>query len=737
MTESELIALIEREETAAYGYLSSDLTSEREKALRWYLGEKTDELEPVEGRTSVVDTVIADAVETILPSLVKTFCAGEEVVEFRPVGPEDVEAAEQETAYINHIVQTKSGWLETFYSWAKDALIQKVGYVRAWYESSEDIREEEYEGLAPEEVAIIMQDPTAEIVGADQDENGLVEIKVKRRKTYGCVKIEPVPPEDVLVSTKHRSITMQDAPFVQIRRQVTISSLREAGYDVTDTISDDVGNGDVEEIEAQTRDLYGEQDSLHTGDETGPNRRVLYRETWVRADKDGDGISELRKVCMVGRTILEDEAADVIPVAAITPILMSHRHIGRSYADLLQEIQAIKSELWRTALDAQLLANNGRFAVSERVNLDDMLVSRPGGVVRVKGEPGGAILPLTNPITGDVSLNMMRYADEVGQSRGGVNDYFTGTDANAINKTATGVTQLMGMAQERVMLIARLFAETGVKELFLVVHALVRKHSMQADIMRLRDKWVPVDPRAWRERKDMTVSVGLGTGNRIEMLQHLQMIIAAQMQLFPLGIARPKNIYNAVAQLSKNAGFRDTTQFWTDPEQQNVPPMPQAPDPEATKAQAAMQMKQIELQADTQKFAAETQVEQQKAAQAAALEMQRMELEKWKAELAANTQVAIAQLKANYDAQIEREKMALDAAKAQQSGEIEAARMQIPAQDAARSADTMANMHQQIVGAIEGLKVTKTEAIRDELGRMVGVVATYADGSKRQINTRL
>ena len=656
LSDSELLATIEREERNAYGYLSGELSTERTQALDYYLGRPFGN--EVEGRSQVVSTDVADTVEWVMPSLLKIFASGDRVVAFNPRGPEDVEASEQETDYVNFLVMEKNPGLEILYTWFKDALLSKVGYVKVCFEETEDTDEEYYEGLADDEFALLTQDPEVQPIEYEQvmTEYGPAHnVRLKRISKSRKLKIYPVPPEELLLSTTHRNIGLQNASFVQHRTRKTISEMRAQGYDIDDNVRADEGDEISLSDESIGRDLYDE----FSGDNDGERemRRILVRETFLRIDRDGDGIAELRRVLTVGDQILEDEICDLIPFAAITPILMPHRHIGRSYADLIMDLQLIKSTIMRQILDNMYLANNGRYAASDRVNLDDLLVSRPGGVVRVQGDPAGAIMPLQHPILGPAAFSMVEYIDTMRENRSGVTKYNQGLDSNSLNKTATGMTQIMNASQQRIELVARLFAETGVKDLFLIVHAMCRKHSQKAEVMRLRNSWVPIDPRQWKRRTDLQISVGLGTGNKDQMLQHLMMILQSQREAIQIGIASPKNIYNALVKLTQNAGFKNPDEFWTDPEQ--APPQPPQPDPNVQKAEIEAQDAEKQRQADI------------------AVKQMELQMDKYRADLDAQTKLSIAQLDRAAKAEIEMFKARVNAEVKKEMAEERADQMEV------------------------------------------------------------
>jgi hypothetical protein len=246
---------------------------------------------------------------------------------------------------------------------------------------------------------------------------------------------------------------------------------------------------------------------------------------------------------------------------------------------------------------------------------------RPGGIVRVDGQPGPAIAPLMHPMDGGAILQAVEYVDTVRENRTGVTKYNQGLDANSLNKTMGGLTQIMSASQQRIELIARVIAETGMKTLMLIIHA--------------------------KKRRDVTVSVGLGTGNKDQMLQHLQMILMAQKEVAPIGLARPKNIYNALVKLTQNAGFKMPDDFWTDPEK--AEPMQQPPDPNAAKAQADLEGKKMSIQADGQKTVAQMQAESERQMRQLAFDAEQRHLDReaemQKAQLASATQIELARVK--------------------------------------------------------------------------------------------
>lgn len=606
MDDLKIIAMIEQEEAVSYGINDDALSDERSEALDYYLGEPYGN--EVDGRSQVVTTEVQDTIEAALPQLLKIFVSGDEIVRFNPKHKEDIPAAEQETEYINHVVLEKNPGYMIFYTWIKDALLSKNGYVKVYYEDENLVEEETYKGLTDAQMQMIASNPNVEVLEHDQypdeanpmaaqilqaaqmgDQQAVMmmeqlpmlhDVKISVSEYKGKICIKNVAPENMLVGVDTPSVGLQDANFVQHREYSARADLEQQGFKVPEGIEDQGENR--LDVEALSRDIYNEQYATTQLD------RILVKDTYIRVD------GKLKRYVIAGNHVLLSEDAEIVPFCCLTPHLMPHRHIGRSYADLTMSDQLVSSTLIRGLLDAMYLANQPRFAISDRVNLDDMLVSRPGGIVQVKGDPNGAILPLVSQPPSPVTFNLIELLNSNREKRTGVTSYNQGLDADSLNKTKGGMQMIMNAAQERLLNVARLFAETGVKDLFMMVHRLVRTNYTKPDIVRLRNEWVEVDPRQWKTRTDMSITVGLGTGNKDQQLQHLMTMLQVQERALQIGISTPKNIYHSCIKLAQNAGFKDAEEFFTDPATQQQ--QPQQPDPKVVEAQMKAQLEDKKLQ---------------------------------------------------------------------------------------------------------------------------------------------
>ena len=630
--ETELVSRIRQEISDSLGY-DGEISIQREKAIQYYYALPFGN--EVDGRSQYVDSTVQDTVEWIKPSLMRVFASGDEMVKFSPHGPEDVQSAKQATDYVNYVfTKDNPGW-EILYSWFHDALLQKNGIVKVWWDEYPELEREEYSRLTDMEYDILSASKDVEIIEEREyyEEVTYHDVVLLRGSYNGKIKIENVPPDEFLISREAKGI--QQARFVCHRVKKTVSQLREM-YPDDDFEVSDLGAGYNEEVyNAERMARYEFDDSFAWGSGQNENGEEALREYWlhesfIRTDYNEDGIAELRKVCTIGDYIFSNEEVDKVPLISITPLKIPHKFFGLSVADLVMDLQLIKSTLMRNLMDNAYNQNFGRYAVLEgQANLDDLLTQRPGGVVRVKSP--NAVMPLATPPLQPESFQMLSYLDEIREARTGVNKNTQGINADALTShtTATAVNAVMTNAQSRVELIARQFAETGVKELMYCIYELLLKNQDKERVVMLRNEWVPVRPDMWNDQMDCTVSVALGNGSKEQQMSHLSQMLqfASQAMQGGLPIVTPDNMYNIGAALIKAMGYQNVDDYLTKP----PPPQPQQPNPEEQMAKMELELKQKELEikaADVQVKMQKIQQDAQKDAVDAQLKVAELALEK-------------------------------------------------------------------------------------------------------------
>ena len=639
ITEEDLVTRIREEITSSLGYMGDTISQQREMAMKYYYSLPFGN--EVEGRSQYVDSTVQDTIEWIKPSLMRVFGSGDEMVKFNPHGPEDVAAAAQATDYVNHVFTKDNPGGEILYSWFTDALLSKNGIVKVWWDEYSEEKCEEYSNLSDIEFQYIIADEDVEVIEhseiiEEETQEVYHDLVIKRSSYDGRVKIENVPPSEFLIARESKSI--QDSRFVCHRVLKTLSELREMYPDKDLDHEDLKGGGDemidfsAERLERYSFDKSAEYWEGWGDDSYGEEglRTYWLHESYLKTDFNNDGITELRKVCTVGSTVLANDEIDRIPFVSITPIKIPHKFFGLSIADVVMDLQLMKSTLMRTLMDNAYNQNYGRYAVLEgQANLDDLLTQRPGGVVRVKSP--NAVMPLATPALEPYTFQMLEYLDSVRESRAGVNKNTQGINSDALTShtTATAVNAVMTNAQSRIELIARQFAESGVKELMWLIYELVLKNQDKERVIMLRNEWVPVRPDMWSDKMDCTVSVALGNGSKDQQMMHLSQMIqfASQAMQGGLPIVTQENMYNLGAALVKAMGYQNVDEFLTKP----PPPQPQQPSPDDQLKQMEMQVKQKELEikaADVQLKAAKIQQEAKRDAVDAHLKQEELNLER-------------------------------------------------------------------------------------------------------------
>jgi hypothetical protein len=633
MDIGRLQGIIQSEIDDAIGMLDSDTTAERGKAIEYYL--RNPYGNEVEGRSQIVTGEVAEVVDGALPQLIRVFTASDDLGRFEPVGPGDEEGADQATDYANWVFYKDNRGFALLHDWFKDALLEKTGTLKAYWEQKIDVNEEAYRGLTDNELLLLMSDGTRQIVAQETITEEVASpmgamqqtthnVVVQKRINSGRIQIDVVPPEELIVSKK--ATCVEDAPFIAHRRLATRSELIAMGFDPEQINSLPTYNSLDFTEERLARYSPGEEPyDSDTLDETMQEAEVY--ECYIYVDFDGDGIAELRQIYYSGQQILTwangQEAnikTDYIPFHVICPMPVPHKFFGQSLADRVMDIQLIKSTITRQILDNIYLVNNARTAVVEgQVNLDDLLNVTPGGVVRTKAP--GMVQPITVPDVTGSAYPLLGYFDSIQSKRSGVSDVQQGLDPNILqNVTAAAVAATTQAAQGKLELVARIFAETGVKSLFKGILHLLCKYQDKPRLIRMRGKYVEMDPREWSNQYDVSISVGLGTGSKGEQMAMLQMVLAKQEAILQAyGPANPLvsvGQYRAtLGRFIEAAGFKDSAEFFkeippeVDQALSNPPPQQQQPGPmDAMLAQA-----QAQIEIDRQKALADIETKQIKA----------------------------------------------------------------------------------------------------------------------------
>lgn len=717
MTDEALLKLLQDKEDAAGKYVWGELATSRETARREYYKQPYGNEQ--EDWSQIVASDVSDTVEWILPSLLKIFTSTDRAVSFEPTRANDVQGAEQATDACNYVFYKQNNGFLVLYTALKDALIDGNCAVMWRKETQESAVSIPFKGATDEMLAMMMQEDSAELQEVKTetviDPMGMpVNLhtgRLKRVEKHNRVKIEAFNPDDLLVDANWTSPLLQDCPYVCRVMEVTMSDLKLMGFDVDE---EDLSASDKP---AQRKDVV--QD-VFEAEATEAEEDGYLRIEFVLADQDGDGIAERLCVYRLQDKILKVEEVSHVPVATASPILNNHTWAGMSMAEAVSDLQKLHTELLRQTLNNLYLTNNPRTKVltdsnwSPLANIDDLLDSRPGGIIRAR-DPN-AVQTDVIPFAAGASLPMLEYVQGMRENRTGVSRTSMGLNPDSLNNTATGRQIDQSAAQQRIELIARIFAEILVKPIFQGVLKVLTDGEMEPIAFRLRDEFVQLNPSEWRDQYDMTIHVGLGTGDRIAQQQSLMQIIALQKEGMALGMVEPRHLYHSFSKLIENAGFKDVQSFAVDPT--TKPPAPQQPP-------LPIQIEQMKLQADQQKFQAQMQADIQKtqAQLQAKLEETRANLELQ----AANDQrdAERERMKAEYEAQLADQQMQFDRWKAEFDAQVKVyiEEMKVrgaPPSDVIQHKDDMLQVLSGLQAVIQQMNTPKV-IVRDANGKAVGV----------------
>jgi len=629
LSDDELVSIIEAHRRQSLGDEGSSLASERAEAMDRYHGRPYGDEQ--EGRSQIVSKDVADTVGWLMPAIMKVFVSSGNIAEFSPSNEEDENTAQQESDYVNHVIMKDNPGFIVVHDWVKDTLLLKNGYVKHWWDESEKITEREYDGLNElelvklfgeleregSEIEVLEQDSIMDSISIDDQpvEIELFTVKLRITTKKGRVRIEAVPTEEIRISKRARNGT-QDSQFIEHFTTKTRTDLIEMGMDA-DWVND---------LPAKNDDLRSDQERRARSSSTDENDEITstsdrsmddidYSESYLLVDYDKDGKAELRKVITVAETMIPDgkewnEVIDSIPLTSMVSKRVPHRHVGESIDDDLSDLQRIKTVLMRGMLDNTYFLNNSEIIVNELAHLPDFVQSLPGGVKRIKTDQPvvGMTQPLTKqPILAEV-LPAIDYIDRVKDDRSGINELTTNVDADVLKNANNAVfAEGVDRASQKVEMIIRMLAETGIKELSLRVHEIILKHQDKARMVKLRGEYSSVNPTEWRERTDLDISVGLGNGS--EEQKRIKFGIASTLleSLRAMGLVTPNKAFNLYSDALETLGMERAGRYAVDPEseeyqqmvqqQQNQQPPPN-PLAEAEAVKGQFTERQAELKAE-------------------------------------------------------------------------------------------------------------------------------------------
>jgi hypothetical protein len=642
LDKDEIIAIIASEMSNAG---NDELVQKKRVATAYYLGIEPAPLD-IKGRSSVVSTDCADAIEWLLPNIVESLSG--KSVKFCPMSAQDEDQADLETDLTHFVFSEENHGYLNLYEAAKDALLTGVGIFKIYYDATPERVVEHYQGIDENQMQALLADPMIEVTEVERSETDGIAVTAARITRNGKVKVEAVPAEEFRVNDDADSLSLSDARFVAHTTRRTASDLLAMGYD-----PELIENASHDHLER------GDWRDHNTPDVDDSQKQIVVSECYTRMDINEDGIGELVKVTVIGESnpseILDIEEICEMPFVAMSAIPMPHSFMGMSIFDRLKQVQDVKTAVLRSTLDSFYQSVNRIKVVQEgQVNLDDLLVNRPGGIIRAKGH--NAVTELGGTFFGGEALQLLQYADTQKDSRVGVSPDMAGQSNLINNESAHGVERMMSAKEMLVGLMVRSIAETGIRPAYKLVRDLMVRYQDAVTPYKFRGQWMNINPSTWGDRSRMMVTVGTGASDdqqKMGALTQMYQIQQGLMQTDPMNpLVDYSKIFNTIDELSDLSGIGEAEKYLYNPNS------PEGQQFGQQKAQQGQQQQQEAMQKE------QMQIQMQQAALQAQQKVADAEMQKAQATMA-NGQLKeqINGMKAQHQAELDRLKTALQAAK--------------------------------------------------------------------------
>ena len=630
MEERELVKIVSEHLERSLNAADGGISQRRRDLFDRYMGAR--EGNEREGYSKFVTREVLEAVEWAMPVLVRIFTGADKIVSFEPQNNEDEATAAQETDVINYALTRANGGggFLALYSLIKDALINPTAYSKVYSEMEERTFVRTMTSVTAQALEKLDQDDTIEIFEQESEtiqvpvetEFGEVlqdvevfDIRYRQQDNRPKLKLISVPGEEVLVDSNFTGIDLDEANFVAHRNRKTRSELIRMG--ISDSDLDEVGGfeDDAEWNDERTHRLFYEDEQPDDEEnDPDPTMRVYWvHEVWMWVDYDEDGEAEYRRILMIGDHIFENEEDDYQPMVAMVSSIVPHKHSGMSLAEMVEDLQRLLTVLTRQLLDNTYKTNTGRKYIDDTKMVEDgstmdAMLDPTAEYMPVIGDPHQVVMaeqPMS--VLRDL-LPVIQHAQASTSMRTGVAPE-NNVDPDVLQNTTYGAFMgAMEKAGERIELIARIMAETGIKQIFRKAHKLCRTYPDIANTVKLRGEWVDTDPREWPERTDMSVNVGLGMNDNSQRVQMLVSLLQIQKEAMSLGIATEQHIYNALESLVEAADAGSVEQFFVSPSDPAFQPPQPPPDPQGELFKAQAQAVLMEQQRKAQEGQIDAQI---------------------------------------------------------------------------------------------------------------------------------
>lgn len=751
--EDKLLRSLKLEEHDALGFHQSEIVSNQIEALQRYYGEMYGDEE--DGRSTVTTREVFEIINWTLPDLLRVFSSGGNVVYLEANSPDKERQAKDAANYLYWIFFSDNPGFRILRDFAFDGMLHRTGYAAVYWRDKEYTAPENLTGLNIMQVMLLKQDQNIEIVGQDFDNEsdaGGIELKVRRIKKHARAEIVSVAPEDMRLNG--RAVEIDKARYVgRVLRMLRGEACR-LWPDKEDEINGassagGSADGSVRRSDDVRQERFGDDRNDYKTPNDPASTEIEIMEEYIRLDLNEDGYPEIIRAYRLLNTVLEFEEVEENPFATWSYRSVPHRFMGQSVFDIAGDIQRQATVITRAGLDALYQSVVNREAYDKnRVDLESLLATYSGSKVSVDGPPGDAIMPLTGGLnTASVAWTALEVIKQRLEDRTGATRQTRGLDSDALTDSHSGVAlgklQLNADAQKE--MTARNMAD-GLSMLFSKLYRLVCRHQNEPKQARVGGEYCQFDPRSWDSALD--VSVYAGGVNREHTLMGLQLIAAEQDKvLMTLGPGNPnvtaKNRYAYQEELTRHAGFKSATPFFTevpdepvmgpdgqpqmDPQTGQPQMKPWAPpphqDPAMAKVQSDAQANQAKQQQDAQASAAALALKEREAVAGLKMSDQQTQAKLQQDAAKAAQELQLAQQKAAAELHLAQQQQAAEAVLAQQAAdrEYDLALRKLEMEREIRMLELQQQraMHQEQLDAQQLMHTEKTDAAFDMHGEKI------------------
>lgn len=579
MEDLELLTILKNQLADTVKYANDDFKKANKDLADSYNQEPYGNEE--EGRSQVIASDHYDMVESDMPSLARVFLGANKIMQFKPLGREDIEEAQQKTDYADYIIRRQKDSFKILHDWLKEPGLAKCSVIKIMSEETDVPTYVRYDDLSEDEITITLNDlenqegvDRVEIESQRDRDGEKYDIRFRVIKKTKKIALANVPVDSFIISRGASSL--DEAQITGDETTKTKGEWIADGFD-KQLIKDLAPNTETNGNEIKRQRFEGQGGWDYKSGYHWTNEELTIQNLYALVDYDEDGIPERRFIQKCGEKILTNEPYGISPYAVNSEILIPHAVIGKSRGEQAARYQKEKTAVKRGIMDNIYSVNRPGHAVDDsegsmdggKVDLDDLMTGQIERVVRVDGDPRTAIMPLVTPYIGSQALEVVQYIDSDKSNTLGAQMSNQGLSSDKLYKeTATRFEGVADNAQAKIELVARVFAETGFRNLYEKVIWTAQHYQDEETEVMVLGKPLIVDPRGWQREHYCESTVGLGAGDSEDAINNLGTQLQVQLGLQQAGsnIVDDKKIYNTLDDLTRAMGKPDTSRYFNNPE---------------------------------------------------------------------------------------------------------------------------------------------------------------------------